>query len=190
MKHRTIIVVACCVVAIMAFGVPASAAEYEVDGAHSSLVFKVKHKNASNIYGLIGGIEGKLSYDAKNTASNAVTMSAKPATINTLEEGRDEHLRGPDFFNAREFSTMTFKSTKWEKVSEGKYKVTGDLTLLGVKKSITANVEHVGTNEEGENGTLIGFEATFKIDRSDFGMTYGGDGEVAIIISIEAGTGD
>jgi len=190
MKNAVLALMTCCLTATLFVATPVSATDFEVDGGHSSLVFKVRHNNASNVYGLIGGIEGKLSYDAKNTADNAITMSAKPATIKTLVDGRDEHLRGPDFFNAREFPTMSFKSTKWEKGSEGKYKVTGDLTLLGVKKSITANVEHVGTNEDGEDGILIGFEATFKIDRSDFGMTYGGGGEVGITVSIEAGTGD
>ena len=193
MKHCALVVVACCIVAAMSFGVPASAAEYEVDGGHSSLVFKVRHKNASNVYGLIGGIEGSLTYDAKNTAANAVTMSAKSGSINTLQEGRDDHLKGPDFFNAREFPTISFKSTSWEKNGNGSYKVTGDLTLLGVKKSITAKVTHVATNEDGEDGALIGFEAAFTIDRTDFGMTYGTGGvgsEVSIIVSIEAGAGE
>ena len=190
MKHRAFFIVVGCAVAIMAFGAPAQAAEYEVDKGHSSLVFKVRHKHASNVYGMIGGIEGTLNYDADNVSGNAIEMSAKSASIYTLEDGRDEHLKGPDFFNAKEFPTINFKSTKWEKEGDGSYKVTGDLTLLGETKSITAKAEHVETNEDG---TLIGFEAAFTIDRTDFGMTYGAGGigsEVSIIVSIEAGAGD
>jgi polyisoprenoid-binding protein YceI len=193
MKHRAFFIVAGCAVAIMAFGAPAQAAEYEVDGGHSSLVFKVMHKGASNVYGMIGGIEGSLTYDADSASGNAIEMTAKSASINTMQGGRDDHLKGPDFFNAREFPTMSFKSSKWEKTGDGSYAVTGDLTLLGVTKSVTAKVDHVATNEGGEDGALIGFEAAFTIDRTDFGMTYGVGGigsEVSVIVSIEAGAGD
>ena len=193
MKQALSALITCCIAATLFVDTPASAAEYEIDAGHSGVIFKARHKHASNVYGMIGGVEGTLAYDPDNTAKNAISVSAKSATIHTLVEGRDEHLRGPDFFNAREFPTINFKSKAWKKSDDGKYEITGDLTLLGVTKSVTAKAEHVETNEDNEGGTLIGFEATFKFDRTDFGMTYGMGGlgsVVSIIVSIEAGEED
>jgi polyisoprenoid-binding protein YceI len=105
---------------------------------------------------------------------------------------RDRHLKSPDFFNAKEFPTMTFKSTGWKKTGDKTYDVTGDLTINGKKKTITAPVEHVGDGKNQRGQELTGFHTTFSVDRTEFGMNYGvteGDGglgkNVDVTFSVE-----
>ncbi len=174
---------------------PMSVTPYEVDTAHSMILFRAKHNGVTYNYGRFNEFTGMIAMGSMDAGGHAegymVEFEVKAASVDTGNEKRDQHLRSSDFFSAKQFPVITFKSTK-VKAKEGKedvLEVTGDLELHGVKKSITVDVEITGraTGRDGES--LIGFESIFTIKRSEFGMTYGigaVSDEIRLIVSIEA----
>ncbi len=168
----------------------AMADEYIIDGGHSSVLFRVMHKKTAPFYGRFNEISGKFSIEDDPTKSS-FDVSIKTDSIDSNNKKRDGHLKSPDFFNAREFPTLTFKSTKVEKGKDGGLKVTGDLNCHGVTKSITIDVEITGSND-GPRGSTKGIETMFMIKRSEFGVSYGLEGgmlgnDVKIIVALEGG---
>ncbi len=145
---------------------------WNIDPAHSSAEFKVKHMMISNVRGKFGGITGVLNrVDADHTESS-LEVSIDVSTVNTQDEKRDGHLKSPDFFDAEKFPAMTFKSTHIEKKGDG-FAVTGDLTIHGVTKPVVLNVEEVSEPAKDPWGnTRIGLTATAKINRKDFGLSW------------------
>ena len=180
------------VVTMMVGVVAAHADEYKIDAVHSSAVFKVNHLGASNTYGMMPNVTGSITFDEGDASKNAIDISVDATSVSTFNSGRDKHLSGPDFFNSKQFPAITFKSTSWKKSGDGAYDVTGEFTMLGVSKEITVAVDHIGYGKNRGGKDLTGFESTFTIDRTDFGMTYGvaeqgGVGkDVTIIIAVEA----
>lgn len=150
--------------------VPASAADYKVDPVHSSVVFRVKHMNASYAYGRFNAIAGSFAIDAADPARSKFDFTIKTDSIDTANPGRDTHLKNADFFNAKQFPTITFKSKTVASAGKDTYEVTGDLTLHGVTKPITVTVEHTGTGKDMRQNSIAGIESVFTIKRSDFGM--------------------
>ena len=170
---------------------PMSEMAYEIDTAHSMILFRAKHNGVTYNYGRFNEFTGAITMDETDASKSTVEFEVKAASVDTGNEKRDQHLRSSDFFSAKQFPVITFKSTKVSaKEGEGEVlAVTGDLELHGVKKSITVDVEITGraTGREGES--LIGFESIFTIKRSEFGMTYGlgpVSDEIRLIVSIEA----
>ena len=161
--------------------------DWDIDGAHSSVVFKVRHADASWFFGTFDKIDGTVTLDPKDPAKGSVTLTIPVASIDTNDAKRDGHLKSPDFFNAKENPDITFASTAI--VAKGDdLQVTGELSMAGATKTISMNVEHVGDGEF--HGTRRGYLATFPVKRSDFGMTYGVDqnvlgDEVTLTISLE-----
>jgi polyisoprenoid-binding protein YceI len=178
--------------AVLALGISATdamAASYAVDPVHSSAVFKLRHNDVSNFYGRITGPEGTIEYDAAKPEASTFNFTLKAANIDTANAARDNHLKSPTYFNAAEYPTLSFKSTAVKKGDGNSMEVTGDLTIHGVKKSVTVTMEKTGETSAGGK-PLVGFESTFKIKRSDFGMTEGGNvvgDEVTIMVAFEAG---
>lgn len=167
-------------------------ADYKIDPVHSFALFKVKHMGASYVYGQFTTLEGTITFDEANPEASSVEVKIKTESVTTHNVARDRHISGPDFFNAKEFPVLTFKSSSWKKVGENTYKVTGDFTLLGVTKTITATIEHVG-NGTMRGKEIAGFHTVFRIDRSEFGMHYGiapdGKGlgkDIEITLSVES----
>ncbi|BDC51334.1 polyisoprenoid-binding protein [Bryobacterales bacterium F-183] len=153
--------------------VSASAATYTIDTSHSSAGFKVRHLMISNVKGEFTKTTGTVTFDPKNLAASSVDATIDVSTISTREERRDAHLKSPDFFDVAKFPTMTFKSTKFEAAGAGKYKVTGNLTLHGVTKPVVLELSNVTPETKGMQGeTRIGGQATTKINRKDFGLTW------------------
>jgi polyisoprenoid-binding protein YceI len=168
---------------------PAVAGDHDwvVDNSHSSVVFKIKHAGISNFHGVFNEIRGTVTLDPQAPEQGKVALEIPVDSVDTRDAKRDEHLRGPDFFNGKENPVLAFTSTKIEKQG-ALLRVTGDLELAGKKKSITMAVEKTG---EGDfYGPRVGYEATFTIKRSEFGMDYGvaknalGD-EVALVVGLE-----
>ena len=114
----------------------AFASTWEVDSAHAAANFAVKHMMVSNVNGSLGDVTGKVEVDDKDVTKSKVDVTIDVKGLNTKQTKRDDHLRSPDFFDVEKFPTATFKSTKIEKGEGAKLKVTGDLTLHGVTKSI------------------------------------------------------
>ncbi len=168
----------------------ARADSFTVDPVHSNVLFKVMHNRAAYFYGRFGTVSGTFVLDSEDASKCSLAVEVAAESVDTRSERLDQHLRSPDFFDAKQFPVIRFESTEVEAESPGLYLVTGDLTLHGVTKSITIEVEHIGT-AEGRGGLVAGFHSTFVVDRTDYGVSYGAGGplgsDVELIVSIEAG---
>lgn len=173
------------------FASNADAKSYKIDPAHTVVAFVVDHLGFSKALGRFNEVEGSLEH-AGSWDGASVNITIQTASIDTAVSDRDDHLRSPDFFNAAEFPTMTFKSTAVESTGDNKANVTGDLTLLGVTKPVVLEVTF---NKAGPHPDprmagveVAGFSATTKIVRSEFGMTGFRPGigdEIEIYLEVE-----
>lgn len=167
----------------------AAADTYKIDASHTAAIFKVKHLGVSHTYGRFNDVAGTIVFDAANPAASKVEITIQAASVDTFNQKRDAHLASPDFFDSKQFTTLSFVSTAFKKVDELTYEVAGNFTLHGVTKPLTLNVVKVGEGKDPWGGYRIGFDATFTIKRSDFGMTKMleavGD-DVAITFATEA----
>lgn len=161
---------------------------YEVDPVHSSVIFRIKHLGIAYVYGRINDLSGILRIDDETPANSVVEIYAETKNVDTFNSERDNHLRSPDFFDSKRNPIVLFKSKAFTKLSKDVYEVTGDLVLHGVTRPLTVQVQRTGAGKDPWGGYRIGYETTFTIRRSDFGMNFmmGGVGdEVRIILSIE-----
>jgi polyisoprenoid-binding protein YceI len=146
---------------------------WNIDPAHSSAEFKVKHMMISNVKGTLSGLSGVLTEHATDSTLSSVEASVDVATVNTGDAQRDGHLKSADFFDAEKFPKLTFKSTSVTRKAAAEYAVAGDLTIHGVTRPVTFSVE--GPSQPGKDpwgNTRIGLTATAKINRKDFGLTW------------------
>jgi polyisoprenoid-binding protein YceI len=168
----------------------AAADEYQVDSVHSSMVFRVKHASASNFYGRFNSISGSFTLD-DDPSKCSFNIQIKTDSVDTAQKKRDDHLKNPDFFNAAQFPTISFKSTQVKKSGDDSLDVSGDLSLHGETKSVTAKVTRTGSGKNFGR-PVAGVEAVLTIKRLDFGVgkNFGpevlGD-EVQITVSLEGG---
>ena len=172
----------------VSFALPARAADtFKIDPVHSSVVFSVVHLGVTNFYGRFNDIAGTVTFDAADPSKSSVDISVPVESIDTHNDKRNQHMKSPDFFDAKQFPTLAFKSTKVEG-SGTDFKVTGDLTLHGVTKPVTVSFKR-GTDGKGMQGEVRGGgETHFTIKRSDYGMTFMQNAladEVNIILSLE-----
>jgi polyisoprenoid-binding protein YceI len=145
---------------------------WNIDPAHSSAEFKVKHMMISNVKGSFSGLSGALTEHATDSTLSSIEASIPLATISTGDPQRDGHLKSADFFDAEKYPTLDFKSTKVVRKGDA-YEVTGDLTIHGVTKPVTFAVD--GPSVPGKDpwgNTRIGLSATAKINRKDFGLEW------------------
>lgn len=169
-----------------------AAATYTIDNVHSSVLFKIRHAGTSNTYGRFNTVSGSYTIDDENAANSSISLEIDAASVDTNSEGRDKHLRSPDFFSVKQFPKITFTSTKIEKTAGG-YHATGELDLHGVKKEIAFDFVKVGEGTLRDK-PISGYEGKLSFKRSDFGMTkYVAEGtigdEVEIIVSVEGAQG-
>ncbi|MCC6680283.1 MAG: YceI family protein [Phycisphaeraceae bacterium] len=156
---------------------------WAVDAVHSSVVFKLSHMGLCDFYGNFEQLAG--SFTTGPEAGFDLTIPIK--SIHTRNQQRDAHLMSPDFFDAAQFPDMRFKSTRVT-IDGDTYHVTGDLTLHGVTKSIDVTMIHGGQLVDPMKMTRTGFNVTFTIRRSDFGINYGLDmigDEVTLMIGLQ-----
>jgi polyisoprenoid-binding protein YceI len=161
--------------------------DWTVDGGHSSVVFRVKHANASWFQGMFDKVDGKVTFDPAKPEATSVQLTIPVDSVDSNDAKRDAHLKNEDFFKSKENPEITFKSTKVAKKGE-MLEVTGELAMAGKSKTVTIPVEFTGTGEF--YGKRAGFMTTFTIKRSEFGMTYGVDknalgDEVTLQIALE-----
>lgn len=150
-----------------------STSVWEIDTAHSSAQFAVRHLMVSTVRGDFGKTTGTLTLDEQDPTKSTIEATIDVSSINTRNQKRDDHLKSPDFFDATKYPTMTFKSKKIEAAGEGKFKVTGDLTLHGVTKEVVLNVEGTTKPTKDPMGKMrLGGGATTKINRKDFSLAY------------------
>lgn len=167
---------------------PSSLATYRVDPVHSSNAFRVKHNDVAYFYGWFNKMGGTFEFDPSTNQLGSINITIDVNSVYTRNENRDKHLRSADFFSAQEFPEATFKSTQVEEHDHGVFRVTGDLTIRGTTKPVTADVRVTGAGT-GRDGPIAGFETIFTINRRDFGVNYGSDealaSEVTVHLSVE-----
>jgi len=145
---------------------------WNIDGSHSTAEFSVRHLMITNVKGRFGTLAGTVEYDPEKPEASQIDVTIDATSIDTRDEKRDAHLRSPDFFDVEKFPNLTFKSTSVKKTDDG-FAATGDLTIHGVTKSVTLEVE--GPSDQSKDpwgNTRIGASATAKINRKDFGLNW------------------
>jgi polyisoprenoid-binding protein YceI len=170
MKRYFIILLACLTLVIPAI---AGAVTYQLDPVHSSIQFKIRHLTISNVTGTFSKFKGSAAIDGEDLTTLKVEVTIESASVYTGNEKRDEHLQKPDFLDTAKYSTITFVSKKVVKGDPGKLKITGDLTLHGVTREITVDLEGPTPEIKDPMGNVRrGASGTAKIDRRDFGITW------------------
>lgn len=145
---------------------------WQLDYTHSHIQFSVRHMMISKVKGEFEKFEGTVSFDEANPTNTTVNVSVDLSSINTREEKRDGHLRSADFFDVENYPTMTFVSKRVEKTGENTGKLIGDLTIRGITKEVTLNVEYAGQAKSPWGTVSAGFTAAGKINRKEFGLTW------------------
>ncbi len=166
---------------------------YKIDATHSSINYSIRHI-LSKYTSSFTKLSGDITVDRDNLEKSSVTATIDVAGLTTDSEGRDKHLKSPDFFDTAKFPSASFKSKSWKKTGENTFDITGDLTIKDVTKEVVLKTTLLGFGPGMRPGTLLsGWEATTTIKKSDFGLAGPamlqkalGD-EVAITINIEAG---
>jgi len=169
--------------------------EWRIDRSHSAANFSVRHNVVSTVRGQLGPITGKVEWDGKDVRTVTADVAIDMNGINTQNEGRDKHLRNPDFFDVANHPNMTFKSKRVDAVADGRFKLVGDLTIRGNTKEVVLDVEGPSPFMKSQRGVLTGATATTKISRKEFGILWNnmiemmpvvGD-EVTVTIDLELG---
>ena len=148
-----------------------AADNFAVDPAHSSVVFRVKHMNTSFTWGRFNEMSGSFALDDATPAASALSFEVKTASVDTANAKRDQHLKGPDFFGAVQYPTITFASKTVTSAGADAFDVAGDMTLHGVTRPLTVRVKRTGSGTNPMGKPIAGIEATFVVKRSDFGMS-------------------
>lgn len=149
----------------------AVAQDWNMDKAHSQVMFGITHMGINTITGNFGTVSATLTSSKDDFSDAAVTFSADVSTINTGVEQRNNHLKSADFFDAAQFGTLTFKSTSFTKSGDKTYTVTGNLTLHGITKPVTLMATFNGTTVNPmSKKTVAGFKVTGTIKRTDFNL--------------------
>jgi polyisoprenoid-binding protein YceI len=161
---------------------------YRIDPDHSTITFRVKHMGIAFVYGRFNDVEGSYAFDETATENCFIEIRVKAENIDTGNEKRDSHLRGPDFFDTDKFPTIVFKSVFVKKLQESTYEVVGYLTLHGITQFVTVQAVKTGNIQIPGGELRTGFETAFMVRRSDYGMKYmlGGVGDkIELTVSVE-----
>jgi len=152
-------------------GITAMAQTWSLDQAHSKLGFSIVHLLVSDQEGSFKKFTSKITSSKEDFSDAVIELTADVNSISTDNEGRDTHIKGADYFNAAQYPALTFKSKSFVKVADKKYKLTGDLTIKGVTKSVVLDVIYNGTIIHPRNGKKVsGFKISGIIKRSDFAI--------------------
>jgi len=180
---------------LFAAGTLSAADVYEFDTAHSSIGFTVKHLGISKVSGRFGKFSGSITLAKPESRSARVEAVIEAASVDTAVEKRDDHLRGPDFFDVKKYPEIRFVSTTVSRMKGDRFTMEGDLEMHGVTKKVTLDVEFGGKVTDPWGDERAAFTATGTLDRKDFGIRWnkvldsGGvmiSDEVKIILEIEA----
>jgi polyisoprenoid-binding protein YceI len=144
---------------------------WNVDPAHSSVGFAVKHMGIATVRGEFTEFEGTLEI-GEDLQGASVSGTVKAQSVNTTETQRDEHLRSPDFFDAAQYPELRFESTSIEALDDAEYRIAGKLTIHGVTKDIVLHGEVQGTDTDPWGNERVGLEVTGQLSRADYGMKF------------------
>lgn len=164
---------------------PAAAADYKVDPAHSFVEFKTLHLGYSWLHGRFNTVEGSMKFDpSAGPEAQNIEVIIDTTSVDTNHAERDKHLRSADFLDVEKYPTATFKSTRYEGDENGGT-LTGDLTLHGIAKPVSFEIKKIGEGDDPWGGYRTGFEGSYTLTRGDFGMEYNlGPGALDIEIGL------
>jgi len=169
--------------------------KWVIDPDHSVAAFIVRHMMVANVHGQFNKIKGVIHFDHADIPNSSVELSIDISGIYTGIQKRDDHLRSPDFFDVEKHPYMTFKSTKTEMTGKNRLNVLGDLAIHGITKQIAVDVAYSGPELSPYGETSMGFTATAKINREDYGIMWNVElkdsgfmvgKEIQIVLDIEA----
>jgi polyisoprenoid-binding protein YceI len=146
--------------------------DYAIDPAHSTLGFVARHAMVTNVKGKFIDFTGSLHLDGSDPSRSTASIDVKMDSIDTGSADRDGHLKSADFFKTDEFPAMTFRSTSAEALGGDDYRITGDLSILGVTKPLTIDLEFNGAAKDPFGNERVGFEGKAEILRSEWGLTW------------------
>ncbi len=146
--------------------------DFTLDPAHSRIGFVARHAMVTKVRGYFAEFAGTAHLDAVDPSASTAQVTITVKSIDTNQAQRDQHLRTNDFFDADTYPEITFTSTKVEATGAGEFRMTGDLTIKGVTKSVVIDWESAGTAVDPYNNLRAGFEGKAVINRSDFGVTF------------------
>jgi polyisoprenoid-binding protein YceI len=145
---------------------------YTIDPSHSRVGFVARHAMVTKVRGGFNEFAGGFTIDADDPAASTAELTIEAASIDTRNADRDAHLRSNDFFAMDDHPQLTFRSTAVEEVSDTDYRVTGDLTLRGVTKPVTIDLEYTGAAVDPWGSTRVGFEGSTRVNRKDWGLNW------------------
>jgi polyisoprenoid-binding protein YceI len=146
--------------------------KWVLDPTHSEILFKVKHLMITNVKGEFRKFNASLTSDGSNFSKAAVSVTIDADSVFTNEENRDNHLKGADFFDVENNKEITFVGTSFDKIDEDNFTLKGMLTIKGVSKEISLDVEIGGINKDPWGNEKAGFAISGKINRKDFGLNW------------------
>jgi polyisoprenoid-binding protein YceI len=154
-------------------GAPATGVTvWQIDPAHSTVEFAVKHMMVTTVKGQFTGISGTITLDEADLARSSVAVEIDAASVTTRDPQRDGHLRSADFFDVANYPKLTFTSTRVEPLGPDRLRVTGDLTIRGVTRPVVLDVTYHGRGVTPFGTTIVAFSAETTISRADFGLTW------------------
>ena len=158
---------------VIAFLLPSGlwAVTYEIDNAHSSIGFNIRHLGIAKVKGYFHDFEGTIVYDENDVENGSATVTIQTTSIDTGNDDRDNHLRSPDFFEVETYPAITFVSTGVERSDDGLV-LMGDLTIHGVTRRVEIPFEVLGTMRDHEGKMRAGFEGSLTLKREDFGVGW------------------
>lgn len=166
-----------------------AATTWAVDSEHSAVHFKVMNRGVSHVWGRFGTVEGELVLDEEDFTKSSLRLRVAADSLDTNSARRDAHLEGPDFFEVKEFPELSFESVTIRELGPDRYEVYGGLELRRVARPVTFTMVRTGTAELGPGIVHTGAEATFTVDRREWGMNHMLDSighEVTLMVNIEA----
>lgn len=170
MPNKLLFAITAVVLSLAGASVSAQTSTWTIDPAHSSVNFTIRHMGVSNVHGSLTGVKGTVNYNEKDITKSSVESTIDATTISTGVEARDKHLKSPDFFDIDKYPAISFKSTSFTRTG-GKLQLIGDLTLHGVTRSVTLDVDGPAPPQTGQDGkTRSGFSAEGILHRTDFGI--------------------
>jgi polyisoprenoid-binding protein YceI len=159
----------CVFVAVLGIAPSAVGDTYVLDPFHSGVTFKIKHINLAWVYGRFNDFSGDFDIDADNPEKSSFAMTIKVESVDTNNKKRDDHLRSPDFFNAKQYPQITFKSTSVKAAKDG-FQVSGDFTMHGETKPVSFTLTGGKKAEFPKGVQRTGYSADLTIKRSEFGV--------------------
>ncbi len=193
--HHSRITVAASLAAVLSLPASAATSNWQIDPAHSSAQFAVRHMAISTVRGAFSKVTGTVVLDDKDVSKSIVDVTIDVASVDTRQPDRDNDLKSDKFFDVAHFPSITFKSKKVEQATPGKLKITGDLTIRGTTKEVVLDVDGPTAPVKDPWGNQrVAANATTKINRQDYGVKWNatldnggvvvGD-DVSIIIDVE-----